>query len=79
MDPIFLIILTLLMILIGWVAKTQINDIYQTETDIAIFGWSFKRLILIAISFVTTVASLTLFIFFVYVVGSEVVHLMEFW
>ena len=78
MDPIFLIILTLLMILIGWVAKTQINDIYQTETDIAIFGWSFKRLVLIAISFITTVSSLALFIFLVYIIGSEVVHLLGF-
>ena len=76
MDPIFLIVLTLLMILIGWIAKTQIDDLYQTRSDIAIFGWSFKRLILIAISFITTVSSLTLFIFLVYVVGSEVVHLL---
>ena len=78
MDPIFLIILTLLMILIGWITKTQIDDLYQTRSDIAIFGWSFKRIILIIISLITTVSSLGLFVFFVYVVGTEVLHLLGF-
>lgn len=76
MDPIFLIILILLMILVGWIAKTQINDLYQIETDNAIFGWCFKRLILIIISFITTISSLGLFIFLAYVVGTEVIHLL---
>lgn len=79
MDPVFLIVLALLMIAIGWITKTQINDLCQTQLDIAIFGWSFKRLILIIISFITTISSSALFVFFVYVVGSEVVHLLEFW